>query len=136
MHSRVEFYMNRIARYAFVLRGLYERVEQAETVDFGFEFIVEQRFKRAHFRVHNHYIARDSVLAQCHALVGHGHGQIVNPMFLQSFGNLYCAGAISVGFYHANQFCFGAKKRAIEIQICHYGGEINFQNRFVNLAHK
>ena len=82
MHTGIEFDMNGIIGYCFILGSLDEGVHNTETINLRFEVVVEHRLEGSHLGVHNHDIARDTVLAQSDALVSHCHCQIIHTMVL------------------------------------------------------
>ena len=103
VHACVELYVYGIARDAFLLGSLDKCVEYSEVVNLWLQIVVKHCLEGCHLRVHHHDVARNAVASEGCTLIGYCHGEIVYTMVLQCFGNLYAAGSVGIGFYHAYQ---------------------------------
>ena len=61
VHACIQLDMNGKSRYSLFLGSLNESLQQAETVHFGFQIVVEHGFEGRHFGVHYHDVAAYSV---------------------------------------------------------------------------
>ena len=61
MHTSIELDVYGEARDTLFLGCLHEGVEQTETVDFGFEVVVEHGLEGGHLGVHHHDVRRDAI---------------------------------------------------------------------------
>ena len=122
-----------MSSFILLLGGVYERVHQPEAVHLRLEVVVEHCLERRHLRVHYHYARGYPVLAQGHALVGHGHGQIVYAVVLQRLGHLHGPCAVCVGLDHAHDFRLRLEERAVRVEVCHERVEVHFEYRLVHL---
>ena len=136
VHACVYLYVYRIARYALLLSGFDESVHESETIHLRLQFVVEHGLEGRHLRVHYDDVARYAVLAQRDALVGHSHGEVVNPVLLQRLGHFHRPRAVSVGLHHGHHLRCGLHKRAVVVEVVNQGGEVNLQYRLVNLLFK
>ena len=84
-----------------------------------------------HFRVHHHDARRDARAAQFHALVRHGHGQVVHPAVLQRLGDFHRPRAVGRSLHHARDFRGGLEERAVEVEVLRDGVEVHVERRFV-----
>lgn len=88
VHTRIQFDMNREVGDSFFLGRLNQCIEQMEVVHFRFEFIIEHRFERCQFGVHDDNGGGDACFTQFGAFVGNGYSKVIYMMLLQCFGNL------------------------------------------------
>ena len=135
-HARIELDVDRIARDALAASGLDKGVEETEGIDFGLQVVVEHRLEGGHLGVHHHDVARDAIAAQRHALVGHGHGQVIDAVVLERLGHLHGARSIGVGLDHADEFRAGSHHGAVVVEIIDQRLEINLQGGLMDLADK
>ena len=135
-HARIELDVDGIARDALAAGGLDKGVEETEGIDLGLQVVVEHRLEGAHLGVHHHDVARDAIAAQRHALVGHGHGQVINAVVLERLGHLHGTRSIGVGLDHADEFRAGSHHGAVVVEIIDQRLEINLQGGLVDLADK
>ena len=133
-HARIELDVDGIARDALAAGGLDKSVEETEGIDLGLQVVVEHRLEGGHLGVHHHDVARDAIAAQRHALVGHGHGQVIDAVVLERLGHLHGTRSIGVGLDHANEFRAGSHHGAVVIEIIDQRLEINLQCGLVDLA--
>jgi len=135
-HARIELNVDGIARDALAAGGLDKGVEETEGIDLGLQVVVEHRFEGGHLGVHHHDVARDAIAAQRHALVGHGHGQVIDAVVLERLGHLHGTRSIGVGLDHADEFRAGSHHGAVVVEIIDQRLEINLQGGLVDLADK
>ena len=83
VHSRVHFNMDGVRSDSAPLGFADDGVEEAETIDFRLQIILEEDIEAAEFRIHNHNRNGDASFAQFLTLVGDGDGEIVAAMLLQ-----------------------------------------------------
>ena len=136
VHASVELDVYGEVGDSFFLCRLHQCVEQSETVYLRLQIIVEHGLERRHFRVHDHDVARDAVLAQGYALVGYCHGEIVHQVVLQCLGYFHRPGSIRIRFYHAHQFGFRLHEGAVIVEVLHHGTEVYFQYGLVHFLHQ
>ncbi len=132
MHAGIELNVDGPSGDTLFAGCLDQGVEQTEGVDFGLQVVIEHGLEGGHLRIHNHDVAGDASLAQGDALVGHGHGQIVDPMFLQGLRNLHGSGSIAVGLDHAHQFGLGPQEGTIVVQVLDHRIEVDLENGLVD----
>ena len=135
-HARIEFDVDGIARDALAAGSLDKGVEETEGIDLGLQVVVEHRLEGGHLGVHHHDVARDAIAAQRHALVGHGHGQVIDAVVLERLGHLHGTRSIGVGLDHADEFRAGSHHGAVVVEIIDQRLEINLQGGLVDLADK
>ena len=135
-HARIELDVDGIARDALAAGGLDKGVEETEGIDLGLQVVVEHRLEGGHLGVHHHDVARDAIAAQRHALVGHGHGQVIDAVVLERLGHLHGTRSIGVGLDHADEFRAGSHHGAVVVEIIDQRLEINLQGGLVDLADK
>ena len=128
--------MDGIARDALAAGGLDKGVEETEGIDLGLQVVVEHRLEGGHLGVHHHDVARDAIAAQRHALVGHGHGQVIDAVVLERLGHLHGTRSIGVGLDHADEFRAGSHHGAVVVEIIDQRLEINLQSGLVDLAYE
>ena len=135
-HARIELNVDGIARDALAASGLDKGVEETEGIDLGLQVVVEHRLEGGHLGVHHHDVARDAIAAQRHALVGHGHSQVIDAVVLERLGHLHGTRSIGVGLDHANEFRAGLHHGAVVVEIIDQRLEINLQCGLVDLAYE
>jgi len=135
-HAGIELDVDGIARDALAAGSLDKGVEETEGIDLGLQVVVEHRLEGGHLGVHHHDVARDAIAAQRHALVGHGHGQVIDAVVLERLGHLHGTRSIGVGLDHADEFRAGSHHGAVVVEIIDQRLEINLQGGLVDLADK
>ena len=133
VHSGVNLDMNGEIGYAVVLGGTDYHIQQVETVNLGFKFLVKQRSERCPFRIHDHYACGYSRLAQFGTLIGHSHSQIIHLTVLKRLGNLYRTGTVSRCLDHAYNLCFRFKHAAVTVQVIGNSLKVNLKYSLMNL---
>ena len=135
-HAGIQLDMNGQSRNAFLLGSLDKGVEQSERIHLRFEVIVEHRLEGGHLRVHDHDVARDTILAQRNALVRHSHGQIVHTVVLQRLGYFHRTSPIAVGLDHADELGVRLHERAVVVEVGHHGIEVYLEGCLVHLPYQ
>ena len=133
MHTGIELDMDWEIVYPFLLGSLDQFVQQMEVVDFGLEFIVEQRLEGGQFRVHNDDGTGDARLSEFGTFIGHGYSQVIHPMVLQGLGYFIRACSIRRSLDHTHHFGIGFQLATVMVQIVYQGIEIDFENGFMHL---
>ena len=128
--------MHREACDTLLLCRLYECIQKSEAIYFRLKVVVEERLEGTHLRIHNHYIACDTVLTECYTLISNSHGKIVDTVVLQGLGNLYSSSTIAVSLNHTYQLGLCFQERAIPVEVINNGIEVHFQNCFVYLLYQ
>ena len=60
VHAGIQFHMNGEIGDTFFLSFFNQRIQQMETVNFRFQFIVEHRLECRHLRIHNDNACRNA----------------------------------------------------------------------------
>ena len=136
VHAGIELDVDRIAGFAGVVHGLHEVVERPEAVNFGFEAVGDHQVEAVGIGVQHHDRHRDAAFAQQDALVGEGHGQIVDPLMLEHLRHLEIPGAVRPGLDHGHELRAEIQLRAEIIEVVDHGVEVDLQHRGVALVRK
>ena len=136
VHSGVDLQVHGIIVDALFPGRGHQSVEQPETIHLGLQFVIEDGLERRHLRIHHHDIARDAILSQGDALVGHRHRQVVHLMVLQRLGYLHGACPIGIGLDHAHYLRRRLEEGFVMIEIGHQGVEVDLEDSLVNFLHK
>ena len=136
MHTGIELDVNRESGDTLLLCSLDERIEQSERIHLRLQVVIEHGLEGSHFRVHDHDVAGDTVLAKGDPLIGNSHSQIIYTMILQGLGNLYRSGTIAICLDHTDQFGFRLHEGTVVVEVGNHRIQVDLEGGFMHLLHQ
>ena len=136
MHTSIELDVNRESGDTLLLGSLDECIEQSERINLRLQVVIEHGLEGCHFRVHNHDVAGDTVLAKGDTLIGNSHSQIIYTMILQGLGNLYRSGTIAIRLDHADQLGFRLHEGTVVVEVGNHRIQVDLEGGFMHLLHQ
>ena len=136
VHTSIQFDMYRETSNTFFFCSLDQRIQNTERINLWFQIIVEHGLEGCHLRIHNHDIARNTILAKRNTLIGYCYGKIIHTMILQCLGDFYRSCSITIRLDHAYQLGLWFHERTVIVQIGHYCIQIYLQSGFMHLFHE
>ena len=131
MHAGVDLDMHRIIGYTHALCLFDESIQESETIDFGFQAILDNRAEGSHLGIHHHDASTDALTSKFSTFICHCNSQVIDVLVLQCLGQFVTACTIPECFHHARQLCLGLEMTAITVQVVNDGIEVNLKYGFM-----
>ena len=135
VHTCIQLDMYRKTSNTLFFSSLDQRIQNTERINLRFQIIVEHGLEGCHLRIHNHDIARNTILAKRNTFIGYCYGKIIHTMILQCL-DFYRSCSITIRLDHTYQLGLWFHERTVIVQIGHYCIQIYLQSGFMHFLHE
>jgi len=124
--------MNGVIVYPLTFGFPDKGIQQFETINFGFQFVLENGREATKFGIHDQNGQGNPTMSEFNTLVGHSDSDGITGVCLQGFGYFKGATAVTGGLNHGNHLRGRLQIGSEVIQVVHQGIQVDFQHRFVH----